>query len=291
MRPEAVELGTPDAAGLGEIVDALAAWQVEGGPVQLHPGDLGWFWRFGAEPTAAALRTWRRDGRIIAAGLLDGPGVLRLAIAPEVVGDERLAEQVVEDLSRPERGVLGPGQVCVEARSGPALQGALVDAGWIDDEPWTPLHRDLAPPVEDCGVRIETVGASLAGARAALQREAFERSTFTAKRWHAMAGGRPYADARCLLAYDESGAAVATATVWSAGPGRPGLIEPLGVHRDHRGHGYGRAMTIAAAGALRALGSSSVTVCTRTANAPAVAAYRSAGMRELPAVPDLRRDG
>lgn len=24
-------------------------------------------------------------------------------------------------------------------------------------------------------------------------------------------------------------------TVWSAGPGRPGLIEPMGVHRDHQG--------------------------------------------------------
>jgi len=39
--------------------------------MQLHPGDLGWFWRFGAEATAAAVRTSSRDGQILAVGLLD----------------------------------------------------------------------------------------------------------------------------------------------------------------------------------------------------------------------------
>ena len=53
---------------------------------RLHPGDLGWFWRFGAEATAAAVRTWSRDGRILAVGLLDGPGLLRLTIAPDASG-------------------------------------------------------------------------------------------------------------------------------------------------------------------------------------------------------------
>ena len=56
----AIELGTPDVDGLGEVVAAMREWQVEGAPIQLHPGDLGWFWRFGAEATAAATRTWTR---------------------------------------------------------------------------------------------------------------------------------------------------------------------------------------------------------------------------------------
>jgi ribosomal protein S18 acetylase RimI-like enzyme len=281
-----VEAGGAGVGDLGEVGDALRAWAVEGGPVQLHPGDLGWHRRFGAEATAAAVRTWRRGGRIVVAGLLDGPDVLRLALAPDVVRDQELARRVVEDLDRPDRAV-----GCVEVRSGLALRAALLGAGWIDDEPWTPLHRDLTSPVEDCGLRIEVVQAESAGARAAVQRAAFERSTFTADRWRAMAAGPAYRDARCLMARDGAGEAVATATVWSAGPGRPGLIEPLGVHHDHRGHGYGRAMTLAAAAALRSLGSSSATVCTRTANTAAVATYRSAGMRELLAVLDLRRVG
>ena len=196
---------------------------------------------------------------------------------------------MVADVTRPERGVLPQGSVAIEARFGAVFRGLLLDEGWIADEPWTPLHRDLAEPVEDCGVRIEVIGPERAGVRAALQRAAFDRSTFTDERWHAMAAGSPYADARCLVAYDDQDTAVATVTVWSAGPGRPGLLEPMGVHREHRGHGYGRAITVAAAVALRELGSSSATVCTRSANVAAVGTYRSAGFRQLPDVPDLRR--
>jgi ribosomal protein S18 acetylase RimI-like enzyme len=67
------------------------------------------------------------------------------------------------------------------------------------------------------------------------------------------------------------------------------LLEPVGVHREHRGRGFGRAISVAAAAALRALGSSSATVCTPSSNAGAVATYRSAGFRQLPDVRDLHR--
>ncbi len=266
----------------------LREWQHDGAPVQLHPGDLGWNWRFGAEATAAAVRTWSRDGRILAVGLLDSPELVRLAIAPAAEHDEELAQQMVADLSAPERGVLPPGKASVEARFGALFRGLLLDDGWDAGEPWTPLQRDLAEPVEDCGVRIEVTGPDRVPMRVAVQRAAFDTSTFTDERWHAMAAGPAYADARCLVAYDQD-TAVATATVWSAGPGRPGLLEPMGVHREHRGHGYGRAITVAAAVALRELGSSSATVCTASANVGGVATYRSAGFRQLPDVRDLHR--
>jgi ribosomal protein S18 acetylase RimI-like enzyme len=282
-------LSTPGVAELGEAVRVLRDWQHDGAPVQLHPGDVGWHWRFGAEATAAAVRTWSRDGRLLAVGLLDSPQLLRLAIAPEAQDDADLARQMVADVTEPASGVLPQGNVCVEARWGALFQALLVDDGWAADEPWTPLSRDLAAPVEDCGVRIEVTGPEQAHVRAAVQRAAFDRSTFTDDRWHTMAAGLPYADAQCLVAYDDQGDAVAAVTVWSAGPGRPGLLEPLGVHRGHRGHGYGTAITVAAAAALRGLGSSSAIVCTPSANVGGVATYRSAGFREFPQVPDLRR--
>ena len=125
--------------------------------------------------------------------------------------------------------------------------------------------------------------------RTAVQRASFDRSTFTDERWHAMAAGLPYADARCLVAYDDPGNAVAAVTVWSAGPGRPGLLEPMGVHRDHRGHGYGNAITVAAAGALQDLGSSSAIVCTPSVNVGAVATYKSAGFQQLAEIRDRYR--
>jgi ribosomal protein S18 acetylase RimI-like enzyme len=268
----------------------LREWQYDGGPMQLHPGDVGWFWRFGAAATAAAVRTWSRAGQVLAFGLQDEPDVLRLAIAPDARRDEELARRLVDDVADPDRGVLVKGKVAVEAPRGALVRDLLVECGWTADEPWTPLCRDLAEPVADPGVRIEVAGPEQAQVRAEVQRAAFDRSTFTAERWHTMAAGSQYPDARCLVAYDDQGNAVAAVTVWSAGPGRPGLLEPMGVHRDHRGHGYGRAITVAAAAALRQLGSSSATVCTRSSNVGGVATYRSAGYQELPATPDLCRD-
>jgi ribosomal protein S18 acetylase RimI-like enzyme len=115
-------------------------------------------------------------------------------------------------------------------------------------------------------------------------------STFTDEGWHAMAAGSPYADARCLVAYDDQGNAVAAVTVWSAGAGRPGLLEPMGVHRDHRGQGYGTAITVAAAAALQDLGASSAIVCTPSANVGGVATYTAAGFERLPEICDQCRD-
>jgi ribosomal protein S18 acetylase RimI-like enzyme len=104
-----------------------------------------------------------------------------------------------------------------------------------------------------------------------------------------MAAASPYRRARCLVGYDAEGNAVAAVTVWSAGEGRPGLLEPLGVHRDHRGHGYGTDITLAAATALQEMGASSATVCTPSRNVGGVAAYVSAGFERLPDVTDFRR--
>ncbi|MFC4011293.1 GNAT family N-acetyltransferase [Nonomuraea purpurea] len=286
----AIEMGRPGADGLGDVVRVLGEWQDDGGPLQLHPGDVGWFWRFGVKRTAEATRTWSRAGEVLAVGLLDGAELLRLAFAPEASRDEELAQQVAEDVSAPERGVLPEGKVYVEAPMGALVQDLLFKDGWESGEPWTPLRRDLGAPVPDPGVHVEAIGPQQAHEWAEVLRASFDGSTFTDERWHAMAAGAPYADARCLVVRDEQGQAVAAVTVWSAGEGKLGLIEPMGVHRAHRGHGYGRAITVAAARALQELGSSSVVVCTPSSNVGAVATYRSAGFEQLPERRDLCRD-
>ncbi|MEV5688538.1 GNAT family N-acetyltransferase [Streptomyces sp. NPDC052164] len=286
----AIVLGKPGLDGLNEVVGVLREWQDDGAPMQLHPGDLGWFWRSGAEATAAAIRTWSRNGRILAIGLLDGPALLRLTITPDAQQEEQLARQLIEDVTEPERGVLPEGKADIEAPVGALVQDLLCEDGWNSEEPWTPLRRDLTEPVNAPGMRIEVVGPERAHVYAAVHRAAFDGSRFTDERWHAMAAGSPYADARCLVAYDDRGNAVAAVTVWSAGPGRPGLLEPMGVHRQHRRQGYGEAISVAAAAALQELGSSSALVCTPSANAGAIATYRSAGFRQRPEVRDRHRD-
>jgi ribosomal protein S18 acetylase RimI-like enzyme len=195
----------------------------------------------------------------------------------------------VQDVTGPQRGVLLSGRVSVDAPGSALVQGLLLEGGWDVDEPWTPLRRDLTQPVADPGVRIEVVGPEQVPARTAVQRASFDASTFTDERWHAMAAGLPYADARCLVAYDDRGNAVAAVTVWSAGPGKPGLLEPMGVHREHRRHGYGTAISLAAAASLQGLGSSSAIVCTPSSNVGAVATYTSAGFRPLPEIRDRYR--
>lgn len=282
-------LSTPATGDLTEVLRTLADWRREDTPMQLHPGDVGFHWQLGAQATADALRVWRRDGRIVAVGMIDGPDVVRLAVEPELHTDGELAQRMVDDLSQPDRGVLSTERVSVEAMWGGRFRELALDNGWEPDEPWVPLVRDLAEPVPAGTLRVERVGPDRVADRVAVQRGAFEGSKFTAERWHTMATGVGYRNARCIVGYDEHGHAVAAVTVWSAGKGRPGLLEPVGVHRDHRGHGYGTAIAVAAAAVLRDMGASSATVCTPLDNAAAVATYRSAGFSERPTVRDLRR--
>ncbi|MFI5531248.1 GNAT family N-acetyltransferase [Kitasatospora sp. NPDC051853] len=282
-------LGTPTVDGVREAMGALREWQRDGAPMQLHAGDIGWNYRFGAPETAAVVRTWSRGGRILAVGMQDSPTLLRMTVAPEAFRDEELARRLVEDVSLPGRGVLPAGEVAIEAPLGLLLHDLLTEEGWGVDEPWTPLFRDLAAPVEDPGVRIETIGPERAQDFAEVLGSAFGTSRPSREYWHRMATGPFHDDARCLGAYDGRGEPVAVVTVWSAGPGRPGLVEPMGVHADHRGRGYGRAITLAGAATLRELGSSSVRVCTPSSNVGAVATYEAAGFVARPEVRDRIR--
>jgi len=267
------------------IAGVLAHWQPPGGPVtQLHPGDLGWFQRFGPEPTAAAVRVWGDPDGPAAIGLFDEPDYLRLALAPDRLNDDGLAARIAADVP----ALLPPGRTYVDCAEQTALHARLRADGWQPDQPWVPLTRELAGPVEDPGVEVELVTEQTASERVAVQRSSFDGSTFTVERWHAMAAGAPYRDARCLIARDASGEAVAAVTVWSAGPGRPGIIEPLGVRRDRRGAGHGRAITVAAVAALRELGSSAAVVHTPSFNTGAVATYTAAGMTPAPPYAVLR---
>lgn len=279
----------PSVAELPGIFEALASWQREGAPVQVHPGDLGWYQRFGAESLAAALRVWARGDGTVAIGFLDEEELIRMAIAPAVGDDVDIANHIADDFVDSLGEVLPAGGGIVEARFGNALGRVLTDRGWTADDSWTPLRRDLTAPVPSSSLRVEVVGPDLIEDRVMVEAAAFPGSSLSAERWRQMAVGYAYRHARCLVGYDNDGAAVATTTVWSAGPDRPGVIEPLGVHADHRRRGHGVAMTLAAAQAMRRMGCSSATVATPSSNAAAVATYQAAGFVTEGEVTDFRR--
>lgn len=282
-------LSTPSPDQLERVIRTLRAWHRESGPFHLHPGDLGWHHLRGAESTAAHLRLWHRDDRVVALGLLDGTDLLRTAVDPALAVDEELARTMAEALDQPEHGVLPAGQAFVESRSAPGLRHELQGRGWSEGEPWVPLRRVLSASVEEADLAIERVGSDTVADFTAVHRSAFDSPGVTNERFRAMTTSPAYRDAVSLLGRDREGTAVAVVTVWSAGSGRPGLIEPMGVHAEHRGRGHGRGISRAAAAQLRSMGASSALVCTPRSQAGAVETYVAAGFTPLADVPDLQR--
>jgi ribosomal protein S18 acetylase RimI-like enzyme len=286
-----IEMGTPTVDDLEEVVAQLGLWQRTGAPVQLHPGDLGWFSLRGEEALAARLRVWRRDRSLVAMGLLDEPTVLRLAIAPEVEDDAEVAEAMADHLGEPAAGVLPPGESAVEARAGAALRALLPRRGWVADDPWVPLRLDLTEEPADLasehGVRVEIVDGTDADDWFAVHAAAFGGRGGVY--WEPLRDSIPFRRGTCLLARDSDGAAAACVAAWSAGAGRPGLIEPLGVHPDHRRRGLARVMNAAASRALRSMGSSEVVVCTPQSQTGAVEAYVASGFSAEQSVTDFVR--
>lgn len=291
----------PPADRLREVAEVLGSWQLDDGPVQLHPGDLGWFSMRGPVATAQALRVWEDGGELVAVGLLDGPDLLRLAVHPDASEDAGLARQMAADITDPAKGVLPAGEVYVEARGLTLLNDALVRHGWRHDEAWTPLRHHLAGAVEveavrGSGLQVSEVPHDEHGSWGEVHWSAFTGTEYGALEraritdWlDTMRSGPLGERVSLLVGRDPAGATVAVAGVWTAGPGRPGLVEPMGVHADHRGKRYGVDICRAAALRLRELGCSSAAVATESANRGAVDTYVAAGFVAGDEVLDLSR--
>lgn len=323
-------LRAPSVPELLLAADALATWQRDDAPLQLHPGDLGWHSMKGLPATAAATRVWELDDVPVAIGLLDGPDLLRLAFAPGAEDDAALARRISSDLADPSHCVLDAGPGAVEARGAAALRRTLAADDWEEGELWTPLRLDLGPmpDMSDALASADVVDPQSApdftedeptpdaadpdDARPTDQDlparlspvEEWARVHFSAFRrrdpspaelrgrardWTVMAATPLASSSLTLLGRDDDYAAVAIATVWSAGAGRPGLLEPVAVHPDHRGRGFGRGITLSALHALRAMGASSALVCTPSSLSGAVPTYLSAGFRADDEVADMQR--
>jgi ribosomal protein S18 acetylase RimI-like enzyme len=238
----------------------------------LHPGDIGWFLRFDEAQVAAALRLWSDDTGPVAVTLLD-TGVLRAALAPRAVHDQRLAEALADEWER----LLGDDESWCDAPTGSAVVGAMVERGWqLDpDEPWVHLVATELPGTIADGVALVT--AADAADRVAVQRAAFEGSTFTLQRRQLMTDSAAAQLCVDVLVRTADGAAAAGATGWLAGTGRCALLEPVGTHPDHRGRGYGLAAVRGACAELARVGAAAVAVLTPSSNTAAVALYTSAG--------------
>ncbi|WP_412539286.1 GNAT family N-acetyltransferase [Longispora sp. K20-0274] len=270
-------------ADVGVLLDALASWAPTDTLADgLHLGDVGWFLRFDAEECAGKLLLWTVSGEPVAVGMLDGP-VLRLALRPgsapaapvtDPAGVDGLVGAFADDIGL----LLGDAEAWCDARMGSALRAALLDRGWLDprDGPWPLLVHPLTP-APDWPAGATMVTEADAADRVAVQRAAFDGSTYTVERWRRITDSVAGPAAVDVLVRTPDGEPAAAATGWFAGPGRCAILEPVGAHPDHRGRGYGRAAVLAACAALAERGASAVAVATPGDNTAAVALYRSAG--------------
>lgn len=299
--PVTVTCSVPHPDQLGSLVGVLGRWQADPWPGHLHPGDLGWHSSVGAEQTARDLRVWKRDDLPIALGVRDGAEVLRMALDPELQSDQAVADRLVADLNDTGSGLFPVDGAVVEARGASALGTALRAQGWVDDEPWTPMTMNLRVEIDlsrlvRSGLRIAEVGPEAAGDWTSVHWSSFRGTPFDDEvrdrfvhRWTQMTTGPFSGLAHSLVAYDSADVPVAITTVWTAGAGRPGLIEPMGVHRAHHGQGWAVAVTLAGARRLQELGCSSAAVVAENSNPAALATYGSAGFTAHEPVTDLRR--
>ncbi|MFC4117082.1 GNAT family N-acetyltransferase [Nonomuraea zeae] len=240
-------------AEAGPALRALCEWTPADAPGGgLHPGDVGWYLRF----DDAAVFLWSDGALPVAAGFLDGP-VLRVTAAPGADLGALAAD--AEELLQP----------------GNDWSDGLPVPGWEHEQKESWLVMSWTPrPVSS---RAEPVGEADVADRVLVQRSAFAGSTFTVERWRTMQRSPAGGMAVEALVRTPEGEPAAAATGWFAGTGRCGLLEPVGAHPDHRGHGYGRDAVLGVCAALAQRGASAVSVVTRSENDAAVALYRSAG--------------
>ncbi|MFJ7412188.1 GNAT family N-acetyltransferase [Streptomyces sp. NPDC098077] len=266
-------------ADTGPALRALRAWTPPDAPSgSLHPGDVGWLLRLDdaavylwtdartSEPSAAD----PAEAAPVAVGFLDGP-VLRVTTAPDA--DLAALAADAEDL-------LVPGN---DATDGLPVPGWEPDTEehWLVFS-WTP---------EPVSGRAAEITGSDAADRARVHRAAFAGSTFSVDHWRRMKESPAGHLAVDTLVRTPSGDPAAAATGWFGGAGRCGLLEPVGTHPDHRGHGYGRDAVRGACAALADRGASAVAVLTPASNEAAAALYRSAGFTVVRENHDWTRPG
>lgn len=276
MRHELRALRREEVNALGQ---ALVQWgRQDPLATGMQAGDYGWLCRNDEEWLAQKFVVCVDDaGVIVAGGYREGDDGLWLQVDPTRFFDAEVARTIVDGVQ-----VLGLREV-----SGPAAPSAMRaelarHGAVIDPEPWPHLWKPLTDAdLEDIPDVFATVNEALIAERIAVQRSAFENSTFTRERWGRMAAGPLFRPELDLVALNGSRHGVSALTAWLPEGMACGVIEPMGTHRDHWRQGHGSRVLRATFAALRRLGATSVRVGVERKNVAAIAAYQSVGFRVI----------
>jgi len=281
---------TVTTSDIERIIGRLHEWQGPdwyGGGMQA--GDVSWKHRFGDQAVAEAITEFiDTDGAVLAVMMRDTPDRWWFAMDPVRYGDRPLAAAIADWAD----GLTGVDSCAIDGPASPALwRRELARRGFqSSDEVFVHFWRPLsdADAVDVPGVTSTGTTQDIED-RVTVQRGAFDNSTFTVERWHAMAAGPGFRPELDLVARTADGAPAAALTAWFAGAGRCAMIEPMGTHRDFRRQGHGTRVLRGACAALARLGASGVTVMTYASSPAAVRVYRAAGFRSVGLLTEMVR--
>ena len=282
--------GEADVARLQEFNAAAIAVTDHCG--YLHPGDIPHHLFNGNRfyDPAEVLTIWE-DDRGVAAWLLVGPRhkSYDAQVRPDLRG-AALEREVLEyadrrtvDLMR-RHGVEGD---CIHAdafRGDTARIELLLALGWEADNkmPYV-LNRtkigSVAVPALPPGYAYQAAQGIEDAADLAEVHNASFGAGWTPETYRQVMESPGYAPEQELVIRGPDGAYVAFTVIWFDPLNRTGLFEPVGAHRDHRRHGFGRAIVLYGLQQMSAAGMELATVAHFGDNEAARGLYRACGFQ------------
>lgn len=137
--------------------------------------------------------------------------------------------------------------------------------------------ENLPKPVQTTGYHIRPVKGVEEAARVAEVHNASFGSNWTSEEYLRMMESPGYCHELEFIAESDTGAFAGFTLTWHDSINKSGLLEPVGVHRDHRRKGLGKALVLHAIHHMKESGLEYAIVMNEMANKAALNLYRSCG--------------
>lgn len=274
-------------------------------PAYLTPGDVAWQLPAAAPETNLCL--WYHGARLAGYVWFDPPTAMGFdgpLLAPLLAWGARRRRDFgpgrsrfldVRSMAEWEHELLHPRPVALDGRAleTTALESDRPRVAFLEAHGFTAsahfgthLRRRLDAPIPrsrlPAGFRLRQVTPADFAERVATQRDAFwPGSSFTLERYLAVRATAPYDPELDLVLETPDGTFAGACIAWPDATSGVGHFEPVGTRRDWRGRGFARALLWEGMRRLRARGMHAAGIGTAGFNAPANAAYRSAGFEQV----------
>lgn len=276
---------------LRDMLDLLAAGRkADNGTYYVHRGDLQW-WLFYLSADVEwqpNIRLIRENGQLLAWTLLSmEDNAIDVYVKPELRGTD--IERELFAWAAEQMSAQGGVDAYWIAEDDFVRQDWLRENGFTVKEAYTVLLKrdlsdrlDLPAMPEGFALRTSRGTEEDARLRSVASYAAFESSRafdeYIARTWKFMQSP-VYVPEHEILLDAPDGQVAAFCCIWTDELNKVGNFEPVGTHPNFQRRGLGRALLLDSLRRLKLAGMETATVCTGSANAPAIALYESVGFR------------